>query len=227
MFEQLYKSPWTATALLATVNLVGLVAWLRRKSFLVGWVVLCAVVAFGDALRSGAWSPLHLLASPHEDNIGLLFVLFGDFRFFLLVERFACRPKIGAFERTAPKAWLTAIGLTVIAPLLSLALMQVYPTRFTGRWTYLFWELLLVGLVTVYRSASLPKRLATAPDAVRKWLFQISLFETVQYALWASADIIIFLGADAGFLLRVVPNVLYYGVFLWFAALRAPAEVRE
>ncbi|MEA2747346.1 MAG: hypothetical protein QOI41_1489 [Myxococcales bacterium] len=228
MFEALYDNPWVATAALAAVSIAGYAMWLRRQSFLVAYVGLFTLLAVGDALRSGPWSPLHLLASPWEDAIGIGFVLLGDFRYFLVVERFAVRPKSGALDDTSPKAWATAIGLTFIVPVLSLVLTKAFSTTFAGRWGYLIYELMFIALAVGLRSLVLPKRLAAAPEAVRRWLLGITHFEIALYALWALADlIIIFTKADAGFALRIVPNVMYYGLFVLMVAFRAPAEVKD
>jgi hypothetical protein len=227
MFQALYDSPWLATAALAVTSFVGLCAWLRRGSFLVAFVVLFTVEILADALRSGTWSPLHLLASPWEDAVGMGFVLAGDFRYFLLVERFAWRPKSGARDATAPQAWASSLGLMAIVPLLVLGLQKAYPARFADmRWSYLAYELLFVALVAGLRAGSLPRRLAEAPAAVRKWLLDVTHYEIAQYSLWALADVVILCGADAGFALRLVPNLMYYGLFVSFVAFRAPAEVR-
>lgn len=227
LFESIYESPWAATALLAAVNLGGLALWLRGRSFFFAYLVTFTIVALGDALRSGAWSPLHLLSSPAEDPIGLFFVLAGDFRYFLLVERFASRPSIDAKAPTPWRAWLTAAALTMVVPLLVGGLARMWPSRFAGRSQYLAWEALFLVLALVLRAVVLPRRLAPASAEVRAWLLAVTTFEIVQYALWASADGIILAGADAGFALRIVPNILYYGVFLWFVALRAPTGVNE
>jgi hypothetical protein len=44
------------------------------------------------------------------------------------------------------------------------------------------------------------------------------------YFGWASCDVLILSGVEAGHLLRIVPNVLYYGALLPFILLRAPAS---
>jgi hypothetical protein len=226
MFESLYKSPWIATAALAAVNVVAFALWLRRQSFLVAFVGLFTVVALGDALRSGVWSPLH--ASPWEDAIGMGFVLAGDFRYFLLVERFSWRPKTGALDATHPKAWVSAFALMAIVPLICLWLTTRYPARFSGRSSFLTYELMFIALAIGLRFLVLPRRLAAAPSAVRSWLLDITHWEIANYALWAVADVIIlFAGLDAGFALRMVPNVMYYGLFSCFVAFRAPAEVKK
>lgn len=223
MFEAIYQSPWTATALVAAVNLIGLAAWLRRRTFLVAYLVLFAVASFADALRSGIWSPLHGIAA--ENDIGLLFVLLGDYRYFLLLERFAVRPNSGPSDRTATKAWFTTFGFMAVVPLIAYALMK--GAQVTGRWSFLAWEAMFVVWALALRFFVYPRRLAAAPTAIRTWLFEITRLEVAIYALWVAADVIILLGADAGFALRIVPNVLYYGVFLWFVAFRAPPEVQR
>jgi hypothetical protein len=51
----------------------------------------------------------------------------------------------------------------------------------------------------------------------------VSLYVIGYYALWAGADAIILTsGADTGFLLRVLPNALYYGGFVPVVAWAAP-----
>jgi hypothetical protein len=227
LFQSIYESPWAATALLAAVNLGGLALWLRRRSFLFAYLVVFTLIALADALQSGAWSPLQVLAPPAKDRVAFFFVLAGDFRYFLLVERFASSSSIGAKAPTPWRAWVTAMALTAVVPLLVGGLTKAWPARFTGRWQYLAWEALFVVFALALRAAVLPRRLARASAEVRSWLLATTTFQIVQYALWATADVGILAGIDAGFALRIVPNILYYGVFLWFVALRAPAEVSE
>jgi hypothetical protein len=66
-------------------------------------------------------------------------------------------------------------------------------------------------------------------SAFALWLYQhmptpalraIALYVLVYYALWASADVLILLGVDAGWGLRVLPNQLYYAWFVPFAVFR-------
>jgi hypothetical protein len=226
MFQSLYDSPWISTAAVAVASFAALASWLRRKPFLVAFFVLFTVEILADALRSGSWSPLTLLKSPWAGPLDIAFILLGDFRFFLLMERFARRPAARPAEATAPAAWAGAAGFTLIVPVLSAVLNRSLPAGLTDpRWTYLGYEALFLVLALVLRFAVLPRRLAAAPAAVRAWLLRVALFEVVQYALWALADVIILAGADAGFALRLVPNAMYYAAFLAFVAWTAPAEV--
>ncbi len=44
-------------------------------------------------------------------------------------------------------------------------------------------------------------------------------YAAVYYALWAACDILILAGIDAGWLLRCLPNQLYYGLtvpYVWW-----------
>lgn len=222
-FEAVYEGPWAATVGLAAIAVGAAVRWFRGQKFLVAYMALFTIVALGDALRSGPWSPLHRLPPEWEDRLGLLFVLAGDYRYFLVVARFLARPRIGAAEPTPRRAWAVAFGWMMIVPIVTYALGAISP-RFTGRGSYLAYELQMIALVLVFRVVLLPRGLAAAPAAIGRWLRAVTDFELATYALWALADIVIFAGADAGFLLRIVPNVLYYGLFVWFVAARAPAE---
>lgn len=227
MFESVYDSPWIATFVLAVLAVATYAVWLRRQPFLVGYAGLFTLLAAFDALRSGVWSPLHLLAFAHEDEIGLIFIVLGDLRFLLLLERFATEPTIGPLARTPRAAWRNALLLMAIVPPITFVLSKLNPAMFGARKSYVTYELLFVALTLVLRFVVLPRRLAKATDAVRTWLFEVTYFETALYALWALADVIILAGADAGFLLRIVPNVMYYGLFVAFVVFRAPREHRE
>jgi len=48
----------------------------------------------------------------------------------------------------------------------------------------------------------------------------IALYAFAYYALWASADVLILRGVDAGWGLRALPNQLYYAWFVPFAFFR-------
>ena len=228
MFDAVYHSPWVSTALLAAITIAGFAVWLRRRqTFLVAYIGLFTIEILGDALRSGTWSPLHLLHSRWENIVGLGFVLAGDFRYFLLVERWAQRPDAKARDATPPLAWLTAFAFTMVTAVITYTLMRVSPEPFAEmRWSYLTWEALFLLLVVPLRVFVLPRRLAATSPAVRTWLLDITHFEIAQYSLWLLADVVLLTtGLDAAFLLRVVPNIMYYGLFLWFVAFRAPEEV--
>ena len=56
------------------------------------------------------------------------------------------------------------------------------------------------------------------------WLRAVTRFVLLYYGLWAAADVVILaIGSDLGYALRVVPNVLYYGGLIAAIGWLAPA----
>ncbi len=73
---------------------------------------------------------------------------------------------------------------------------------------------LAIGLSRVY----LPRR-----SVALLWTRRVTRFVIAYYALWVVADaVILTTGADVAFLLRVLPNVLYYGGLVPAIAWAAP-----
>ena len=57
-----------------------------------------------------------------------------------------------------------------------------------------------------------------ALGALRRYLRGLTTYAAVYYALWAGADVLIqWVGLDAGWALRVLPNQLYYAFWVPFA----------
>jgi hypothetical protein len=108
-------------------------------------------------------------------------------------------------------------------------LPRVFPGAITQpRQTFLLYEALFLALALGLLTLALPRVRASGVAApVHRYLQELTVFEAVQYGLWAAADVAILAGHDAGFGLRLVPNFMYYAGFLPFALLRAPREARE
>jgi hypothetical protein len=226
MFRAIYDSPWHNPAAFWAAGVAFLAWWMRKRPFLVAFVALFTVEILADALATGGWSPLALLHSRWESPAAIAFVIVGDFRYFLLVERFVRRPGAKAGDATAPSAWAAAVGLSFLVPVVSAVLNRTLTAGLADtRWTFLVYEALFVALALALRFVLVPRRLAAAPAPVRAWLLRVTTFELAQYVLWALADVIILAGVDAGFALRLVPDAMYYMLFLPFVALTAPAEV--
>lgn len=145
--------------------------------------------------------------------VPLSFVLIGDFRFFLFIE--SAKPH-GTLAASAG-AWKRASAWTLLVPSASqLGVLALGSDEL--RLHFFIYESLFVvlsiGLARVY----LPRR-SHAPQ----WTRRVTRFVIAYYALWAAADaIILTTGADVGFLLRVLPNVLYYGGLVPAIAWAAP-----
>ena len=138
--------------------------------------------------------------------VPLVFVLAGDFRWLLLLESATPDGRIEPHNRGV----LRAAGLTLVVPLLSQALVAALPERAGGGGRVLF---LVYELGFLLLAAAL---LHWHPGARRApWLAPVGGCVLLYYGLWAAADaILLATGSDLGFLLRVAPNLLYYGGFV-------------
>lgn len=151
--------------------------------------------------------------------VPLFFVLAGDLRYLLLVTSADAAGEIH-FERRGLAA---AAGLTLIVPIFSQVATLLLPESLDresldrARLLFLVYEVAFASL-TLVLIARHPK--------VRKvaWIRRVSRFVVLYYGLWASADLVILVtGSDLGYLLRVVPNLLYYGGLIAMMGGSAPA----
>lgn len=161
--------------------------------------------------------------------VGLLFVLLGDFRVFLLL--FALSddgaPRSVPVKRALAFAPLVAVGGFALNAALGAALGAL-----PGQVLWLCHELLFVAMALWLRHNVVSSRLAPAAVVRRAALQRITSFVALYYALWATCDVLILAGLDAGWLLRVIPNQLYYAVwvpFVYFSlgAVRGPARDQQ
>jgi len=80
---------------------------------------------------------------------------------------------------------------------------------------WLVYEVLFVAVALTLRARLVPARVAPAQPAVRAFLRAALLYVAVYYGLWGVADALIQIGGlDVGWLLRVVPNQLYYAFWV-------------
>ena len=171
-----------------------------------------------DAFLTGALSPLAggALAQP----VSIAFVILGDLRLFVLLERFR-----------GDSRWPVAIGraaaFSLLVPVAQAVAIRSAPETFSDlRRIYLVYELLFVFLAVALLVARYPSRSAKSP-ALGWYATSLVGFSLVQYALWVACDVLILSGVEIAYVLRFVPNALYYGLFLVFAAWRAPMEATQ
>jgi len=212
-YASAYQHPkllWLA-ALLAAALLAarrGLDPLLRRTlaalvvlSLLDAWLTANYVYGIGELPpRFAAWVPL-------------FFVLAGDFRFLVLAV--AATPEGGV--RFEAQRLAIAAALTAVAPLASQAVLALLPDSLAApRVLFLVYEVAFASL-----TLSLIRWNRNLREAA--WMRSVGRCVLLYYALWAIADLIILAtGSDLGFLLRVVPNVLYYGGLIALIAIAAP-----
>ena len=174
-----------------------------------------ALLSLVDAWLTTAHVPgIGPLTGPAATGIPLLFVLVGDFRYFLFLEAV----RTGRFALPGGAGWLRALAWTAIVPVVSKLVLAALPADMAGgRTLFLAYEACFALLTLVVTFAVLPRR-----TEGRRWAQRVTWFVCAYYALWASADVIILSGSDLGFLVRVVPNVLYYGGLIAFMCWSRP-----
>lgn len=206
-FERIYHSPWHHPAALLALGGASLVYVLARASalkkldpFVRAWALFFGVQILVDAYLTSDISPFKSTA------LAIAFVILGDARAYMLLER----------DRREGVSHAIALGLALgsLVSVITGPLSRVIPAMQDTRVLFLVYELCALVQVLVWRALSGPK----------PWRDAIVGFVAVQYLLWATSDVLILAGFDLGYGLRVVPNVLYYGVFVAFACWRAPRE---
>jgi len=174
-----------------------------RARFLRRWALAFALLAIVDPIATGPLAGALGLSGVALTAWIFVFVWLGDFRVLLLYfAEGGSAPDLRAAARRAAR-------LTCLVPLATGALYAPVWLGFAEAPSQVLWlvyELLFCALALALRAR------AAAP-AMRA----ILLFVFAYYALWAAADVWILCGVDAGWGLRVLPNQLYYGVFVPFA----------
>ena len=220
MFEQAYASHWHHPVSFWAVGAIVLALLLTRlgrprntegQRFVMAALLLFQVAIALDAWLTGPFSPLE-----SGSAVAIVFVVLGDLRYFVLLERFGQSEEVGR----RPLRWLLVpLGSSLIVPIAS---------KLASSWSddlrvlFLTYEIMFAVLAAVVLLVVLPRR----QGAQLAWARRLTQFELAQYAMWATADAVILLGYDLGFALRLVPNLMYYAAFVPFAWLSCPRELR-
>jgi len=173
----------------------------RRGRFVHYWALIFAVETLIDPFATG---PAVADASENvATGVSLLFVLLGDFRVLLLVLYLA------EMDAGLGRNALRALGFTLAVPVTAWASFNVLEALLGPLSQQVLWlchEVIFVGLALWMRAQCRGDRA----------LSQVLTFVALYYALWASADMLILSRVDAGWLLRILPNQLYYAFFVPF-----------
>jgi hypothetical protein len=217
--DAIYASAWHHPGVAWASSLLLLVVGLRvapryLKLYVAFWLVINAL----DAWLTGSLAPS--FATEYAKAIGIVFVILGDLRYFYLLERFTRRQALffGIVR--------TAVALALIVPLWQTAIMRAWPQPFeNARIIFLSYEALFVLVCVLLWQARYAPKMAGLDPELAIFLQQLTAFELVQYVLWASCDALLLAGAEWAIGLRLLPNVLYYGAFLWFVVSKAPKVI--
>ncbi len=229
LWQRIYDSPWHVPGLVVAMSLAALgYAWAKLRDdgsglarFFTGWLALFGAAIVADATLTAPGSPL----LPGDTNVvqwlSIAFIMMGDVRAYVLVERASRRDEDASRAVAAGVLWGALVSVLMAAPARLVPAMQHNP-----RWIYLTYELLALAQALVWRFGVLPRRTEVGAERAR-WGRDVMAFVAVQYGLWALADVVILSGVGAGYGLRVVPNVLYYGAFVGYVFVRAPRSLRS
>ena len=189
----------------------------RQLSFLHGYVVFFLFEIVADATFTGAWSPIALGTTGYTIS-SVVFIVLGDFRYFFLAERVTRRDE----AVTRPLVW--ALVVSLIVPLTTGVMTRTIPIMADTRVLYMVYETAL-GIIVLTLDRTRFRR-ADVPEEVRAFVHRVSLLFATLYFGWAACDVLIYAGVEVGHVLRIVPNVLYYGAFVPFVYLAAPASMK-
>ncbi|MFA9470628.1 MAG: hypothetical protein ACERNK_08655 [Deltaproteobacteria bacterium] len=220
-YEAFFDSFMQHPLLLWAAALLGLTIALSRRGlsrslrwFCVALTILSLLDAWLTTTRIPGIGPLSGAAA---SLVPLAFVLLGDFRYFVFIESARSDGTLAASVR----GLLRACAWTLLVPLGSQLLVTALDLD-EPRMLFLVYEVLFVLLSLAIAALYLPRR-ASDP----RWTLRVTRLVIGYYVLWAAADaIILTTGDDMGFLLRVIPNVLYYGGFVPMIAWTAPPAAR-
>lgn len=228
-WEAFYRSDLQGLYALLVIPALFLLFWLADTDrgdasasdrFVRVYALVFCLETLLDPIATGPLTRLANLGDGASSAVMLLFVLLGDFRVFLPV-LFLTRPQAGLGSALYASALLTTIvPVGAYATYYALGLLlEVH-----GQVLWIAYELGFLAMALVLRNRVIPQRLAGAEAGVGAALQRATTFAAVYYGLWASADLLIVAaGLDVGWLLRVLPNQLYYGFWIpffywsWFA----------
>ena len=201
MLQLVYDSAWHLPAISFLSITVLFLVMARKLPFIVGFSLVFGWLIAADAWGNGAVSavPANL-----RGYYGLLFVLIGDWRYFILVERYS-------LGKLTPLRWLRSAALPFLMPAVSLFFMG----RVNERVNFFIYETGFLVIAGVILWVVLPRRRSTDSES-RAFIKSLTQFEIAQYALWAVADLLLIFGHPWAMILRITANIFYYALFVPF-----------
>ncbi|MCS6899946.1 MAG: hypothetical protein RMJ98_09760 [Myxococcales bacterium] len=210
-----YESPWHNPGFFWLSGALFFLGMGLRQGGLQGYLQVFGFMILADCTLTGGWSPIPP-GAPVGTAAAVFFVILGDLRYFLLAEGLRRGDGLGT------RALVRALPLSLLIPTLSFGLRLALPSLFaSARPFFLLYELLFFALALLHGVWALR---GCSPGA-STFLRALLMFELTQYGLWALADFLLLTGFREGYLLRLLPNAMYYAFFLPFVGWRAPAEL--
>ena len=124
----------------------------------------------------------------------------------------------------APSSIGWALVPTVIVAILEKGLADWFVEP---RMRYLTYELVMLILGLMFLWVVVPRRAARASTdpRVATWLRHVTCIVIAHYAGWIIADVLILTGHPWGHVLRIIPNAIYYALFLPLTYMLAPRDL--
>jgi hypothetical protein len=229
VFADFYKSDLQAAYALWPAPAFFLLYWLlsrplgrpgvepRATSFLNVYAPLFAIETLIDPFATGPLLRWLRVEAPTTTYTMLAFVLLGDFRVYLLIF-FVLAP-----ERGVGGAVVQAGLWTLVVPVFAWTANALLESRFgtlPPQTIWIVYELGFVAVALFLEMRLLPSRLGLRRFEVHQYLRALLRYAELYYGLWATADLLILWhGLEWGWVLRVIPNQLYYAFWVPFAYL--------
>lgn len=216
--KSIYDSPYHHPLLAYVGGLLLLFAIARRLPFLYAYLVVFLVTILADATATGGWSPVPLGTGAYT-AFSVLFIVLGDLRYFVIVERWA-KP-----EASLDSVLLVSTATSLIVPVTTGVMTKLIPAMQDDRVLYVVYESAMVFLTLGY--ARLRARGSILDDETQRAIRWTSRFFATLYAGWALCDVAILADVEIAHVARIVPNVLYYAGFLAVVFVSAPERERR
>jgi len=217
------QSPWAL--LVAPAAMLAYLAWAGRRRdagfddarFIRLYAVAFCIETLVDPIATGPLTRALALPDAVATALMLLFVLLGDFRVFLLVCHLASPRRDLRRAAFVAGAWTLAVPFFAAT---SYVPLYVLIDDLDAQVLWLIYELGFVAVALLLRQRIARAHLGDSDERLRRALRSVTAYVAGYYALWAISDVlIVFGGLDAGWLLRVLPNQLYYAFYVPFVYL--------
>lgn len=209
---------------------------LVKKPALKTYLMIFSATTLVDILVAGKIIPL---GNPEvQTSVEYIFVVIGDLRFIILLafliyarrDDVRVSAEVGASMHHPHKKMedlesfrldgsviKPALVFMMFASLLVQAIDYAKPGLFSEpRRRFLTYELISLTLSFLWIYAVMPQK--SVADREAKFLRRVAIPVFGYYGLWSLADILILNGIEAGHAIRIVPNLIYYCIFLWWVS---------
>jgi hypothetical protein len=185
----------------------------REARFVAAYSVVWAIETMLDPIVGGPVSRALGWSGGLTGTIVMFgFVLLGDLRVFLLF-----------FGLAAPNGWPRAVALALVVPV---ATGVLYGTAswanpdLPSQTMWLIYELGFVTMTIWLARVWVREHVPPERPGLAAMLRSCAGYVAAYYVLWATCDVLILIGLDEGWALRMVPNQLYYALWVPFVYVR-------